>query len=131
MTTPQRAALCGELSPHTLRCIQDQNGNHVIQKCIETIQPSDPLAPMLRVIHDNAIQLSMHSFGCRLVQRLLEYCTIEDLVERTIADVLSSVLMLAHDQYGNYVIQHLVIKGPDVAKYVFFVFLYTTIEFLV
>ena len=33
------------------------------------------------------------------------------------ADVLGNALHLAHDQYGNYVVQHLVTKGPEAARW--------------
>ena len=28
-----------ELDGHVLRCVKDQNGNHVVQKCIECVDP--------------------------------------------------------------------------------------------
>ena len=28
-----------ELDGHVLRCVKDQNGNHVVQKCIECVEP--------------------------------------------------------------------------------------------
>lgn len=28
-----------ELDGHVLKCVKDQNGNHVVQKCIECIDP--------------------------------------------------------------------------------------------
>lgn len=28
-----------ELDGHVLKCVKDQNGNHVVQKCIECVQP--------------------------------------------------------------------------------------------
>ena len=33
----QQISLVRELDGHVLKCIKDQNGNHVIQKCIERI----------------------------------------------------------------------------------------------
>ena len=30
-----------ELRPHVMRCVKDQNGNHVIQKCIECVPPAE------------------------------------------------------------------------------------------
>eukprot|EP00887_Chlorella_sp_A99_P008204 scaffold12.g8204.t1 len=92
----ERVALCDELSEHALRCVRDQNGNHaIVAKCGS---------------------LSTHTFGCRLVQRVLQHCTIAELTERTRTEVLGSAQQLAHDQFGNYVIQHLVAHGPDDAS---------------
>ena len=30
-----------ELDGHVLKCVKDQNGNHVVQKCIECIEPKN------------------------------------------------------------------------------------------
>jgi hypothetical protein len=40
------------------------------------------------------------------------------LLQKAVADVLSNVLPLSHDQFGNYVVQHLVAKGLDAARQV-------------
>lgn len=32
--------LVRELDGHVLKCVRDQNGNHVVQKCIECVDPS-------------------------------------------------------------------------------------------
>ena len=29
-----------ELDGNVLKCVKDQNGNHVVQKCIETVEPA-------------------------------------------------------------------------------------------
>ena len=46
---PDRVSICAELTEATLRCVRDQNGNHVVQKCIECVQPSDPARQMIEV----------------------------------------------------------------------------------
>ncbi len=46
-----REAICHELEAHTQQCVRDQNGNHVIQKVIECVQPSDPAAAIIEVSH--------------------------------------------------------------------------------
>ncbi|EFN51026.1 hypothetical protein CHLNCDRAFT_28462 [Chlorella variabilis] len=112
----QRVSICRELTEHTLRCVRDQNGNHVVQKCIECVQPSGPARDMIEIIVNKGQALSTHTFGCRLVQRVLEFCSIAELREKVISDVLDSTLQLSHDQYGNYVVQHLVAKGPGPAR---------------
>lgn len=33
--------IVSELRPYVTRCVKDQNGNHVIQKCIECVSPSE------------------------------------------------------------------------------------------
>ena len=39
-----------EIDLHIITCIQDQNGNHVVQKCIETI-PSNSLEFVIKAVH--------------------------------------------------------------------------------
>lgn len=108
-----RVELAVELQPFTLHCLSDQNANHVIQKCLETVQPSDGVRDMLETIAKHALTLARHSFGCRAVQRLLQYCLISEVYDRVINDVLSSILELTKNQFGNYVVQHLVAQGPE------------------
>ena len=113
-----RIELSAELQPYTLHCMGDHNANHVIQKCLEKIQPSEPVREMIESIAGNAMNLARHSFGCRSVQRLLQSCTIEDIHAEVTAEVLGTVLELTKNQFGNYVVQHLVANGPEDARWV-------------
>lgn len=36
----QQQLIIAELEGNVLKCVKDQNGNHVVQKCIETVEPS-------------------------------------------------------------------------------------------
>lgn len=47
--TSSKLAICQELFGHVAQCIKDQNGNHVVQKAIECVQPSDPIMPIIQV----------------------------------------------------------------------------------
>lgn len=115
-TSTIRESIATELEPFTLFCIGDQNANHVLQKCVEVVQPSDGIGGILTQIADEALQLARHSFGCRLVQRLLQHSTLTDVREQVIVAILSDLLDLTKDQYGNYVVQHLVQYGPAEAR---------------
>ncbi len=65
----------------------------------------------------NVVRLSQHSYGCRIVQRLLEHCTAEDVKQTISADILKAVTLLAPDQFGNYVVQHILKQGSDAERY--------------
>ena len=39
MTLFLQVELANELEGNVLKCVKDQNGNHVVQKCIECIDP--------------------------------------------------------------------------------------------
>jgi hypothetical protein len=63
----QKARLVHELDGHVMRCVRDQNGNHVIQKCIESI-PTEKIAFIISAFHGQVATLSMHPYGCRVIQ---------------------------------------------------------------
>ncbi|KAL3642827.1 hypothetical protein CASFOL_013642 [Castilleja foliolosa] len=101
----QKTRLVRELDEHVLRCVRDQNGNHVIQKCIESI-PTDNIHFIISSFRGQVATLSMHPYGCRVIQRFLEHCHDDIQTQFIVDEILDSVCMLAQDQYGNYVTQH-------------------------
>ena len=57
--------------------------------------------------------LSTHPYGCRVIQRILEHCTI-DQTSPILGELHEHTERLIQDQYGNYVIQHVLEHGsPD------------------
>lgn len=56
-----------ELDGHIIRCVRDQNGNHVIQKCIECV-PEDAIQFIVSTFYDEVVKLSTHPYGCRVIQ---------------------------------------------------------------
>ncbi len=70
-------------------------------------------------IKGSVVGLSTHPYGCRVVQRILEHCTIEEVKEYIRREILRSTAPLATDQYGNYVIQHMLEHGPVSARYAY------------
>lgn len=65
---------------------------------------------VLDAFKDDVFAIATHPFGCRIVQRVLEYCSPAQM-EPVLAEVLRSAADLMRDQYGNYVIQHIVEHG--------------------
>ncbi|XP_048565109.1 pumilio homolog 1-like [Triticum urartu] len=106
----QKTKMVTELDGHIMRCVRDQNGNHVIQKCIECI-PEDSIQFIISTFYGEVVILSTHPYGCRVIQRVLEHCTDTNTQQIVMDEILQSVCMLAQDQYGNYVIQHVMQHG--------------------
>lgn len=63
----QQTRMVQELDGHVMRCVRDQNGNHVIQKCIECI-PQDAIQFIVSSFYDQVVMLSTHPYGCRVIQ---------------------------------------------------------------
>lgn len=108
--TDQQAMLVSEFAPeNVLRCVKDQNGNHVIQKAIERC-PAQAIRPIIDAFKTNVMTLSQHAYGCRVIQRVLEFCEQPDK-DAMMAELHDGMPSLVADQYGNYVVQHVVSHG--------------------
>jgi len=109
--------------------IFDPNGNHVIQRAIQImsnfaksaadhgdIDAAVNLMHQIKFIIDdvaaNVEQLSKHRYGCRVVQRAIEYCPDEQRDE-VLMKILSCHRNLIEDQFGNYVIQQALTIGSE------------------
>eukprot|EP00529_Nitzschia_sp_RCC80_P008620 CAMPEP_0113483310 /NCGR_PEP_ID=MMETSP0014_2-20120614/23368_1 /TAXON_ID=2857 /ORGANISM="Nitzschia sp." /LENGTH=1146 /DNA_ID=CAMNT_0000376853 /DNA_START=282 /DNA_END=3722 /DNA_ORIENTATION=- /assembly_acc=CAM_ASM_000159 len=116
-----------EFHSSVISLIQDQNGNHVIQKCIEIISQkarqaqadgdaakakflNEQIDFIVDDVHMNVNSLSCHPYGCRVLQRILEHCT-EEKKNHILDELKPSHRRLFDDQYGNYVIQHVLQFG--------------------
>ncbi|KAJ7547820.1 hypothetical protein O6H91_08G105300 [Diphasiastrum complanatum] len=111
----QQTKLVSELDGHVMRCVRDQNGNHVIQKCIECV-PSDKIQFIISAFYGQVLVLSTHPYGCRVIQRVLEHCTDEQKQLAVMEEILSATCSLAQDQYGNYVVQHVLEHGRPLER---------------
>jgi len=107
----------------------DPNGNHVIQRCIQAMSyfarnaanNGDPdlassLSDQMQFIIDDIIthvkKLSMHRYGCRVVQRAIEHC-VDHQKNAVLESVISHYPTLLTDQYGNYVVQQVLACGNE------------------
>lgn len=63
----QQTQLVAELNGSVMECVHDQNGNHVIQKCIECV-PQDRIQFIISAFRGQVVPLSTHPYGCRVIQ---------------------------------------------------------------
>lgn len=68
----QKIQLVHELDGHVLRCVRDQNGNHVIQKCIECV-PIERIGFIISAFRNQVATLSTHPYGCRVIQVITHF----------------------------------------------------------
>ena len=119
--------MLAEFQNNVLGLIQDQNGNHVIQKCIEVLSLKAKSAEekndntkskffgeqidfIIEDVLENLSTLACHPYGCRVLQRILEYC-VESQKSMALENISECLKILLDDQYGNYVIQHVLQFG--------------------
>lgn len=65
----QKIKMVKELDGHVMRCVRDQNGNHVVQKCIECV-PEENIGFIISTFFGQVVTLSTHPYGCRVIQVL-------------------------------------------------------------
>ncbi|KAF9212168.1 mRNA binding protein puf3 [Podila verticillata] len=109
----QQAILVKELDGNVLKCVKDQNGNHVIQKAIECV-PSEHIQFIINSFTGQVYNLATHPYGCRVIQRMFEYCA--DTKIPLLDELHRYIPNLVQDQYGNYVIQHILERGKAAEK---------------
>lgn len=63
----QKSELIRELDGNVMKCVRDQNGNHVIQKCIESM-PAGRIGFVIAAFRGQVATLSTHPYGCRVIQ---------------------------------------------------------------
>lgn len=63
----QQTEMVAELDGSIMKCVRDQNGNHVIQKCIECV-PQDRVQFIVSSFFRQVVSLSSHPYGCRVIQ---------------------------------------------------------------
>lgn len=103
-----RLRLVEPLRGHVWEALRCPHANHVIQKCITALRPRD-----FQFIIDELLETQLgaavaarHRFGCRIVQRLIEHCSAEQVCP-LIDDLLADAVALCSHNYGNYVMQHI------------------------
>ncbi|KAF9917982.1 mRNA binding protein puf3 [Linnemannia zychae] len=109
----QQAVLVKELDGNVLKCVKDQNGNHVIQKAIECV-PATHIQFIINAFTGQVYSLATHPYGCRVIQRMFEHCA--DTKTPLMDELHKYIPNLVQDQYGNYVIQHILERGQPSEK---------------
>jgi len=99
--------IAAELQDHVWDAACCPHANHVLQKCILAMHPNHAQFILDVLMRQRlASQAARHKYACRIVQRLIERCPLEQtagLLRLLIADVLP----ISCHAYGNYVMQHI------------------------
>lgn len=135
----QYRPLLKELHRDSLRLMQDQYGNYVVQWVLQNGKPHDRAA-LIRNTKSRLLQLSRHKFASNVMEQVIEVSSPaerrelldEMLVPLDTADSaavppipcgdthVSAAMLMMQDQYANYVLQRIlqVATGDDRARLV-------------
>ncbi len=64
-----------ELLSRVEECMDDSNANHVIQKLVEVLH-YDKLTFVVEVLERDIVKWATHTYGCRIIQKFIEYFPI-------------------------------------------------------
>ena len=101
------------IEPYIIPLLKELNGTHIIQKllsehpeCEETIH---------KIIIDNCASLASHRHGCCVLQKFLDGPDC-NLKKNLINSLINNCLVLIIDQFGNYVIQSILLLNDSKAS---------------
>ncbi|KAL2868702.1 uncharacterized protein BJX67DRAFT_371109 [Aspergillus lucknowensis] len=104
-TPEQTSTVIQSLKDHVVELVQDLNGNHVIQKCLNRLSAEDS-----QFIYDavgaNCVVVGTHRHGCCVLQRCIDHASGEQRA-RLIGQITSNAFALVQDPFGNYVVQYI------------------------
>ncbi|KAK1270670.1 hypothetical protein QJS04_geneDACA007760 [Acorus gramineus] len=106
-SAPQRRELADQLTGHVLTLSLQMYGCRVIQKAIEVVD-LDQQTKMVQELDGHVMRCVRDQNGNH---RVLEHCHDPMTQQIMMDEILHCVCMLAQDQYGNYVVQHVLEHG--------------------
>ncbi|TGJ82600.1 hypothetical protein E0Z10_g6169 [Xylaria hypoxylon] len=107
VTTPTHVQIIIEaLRYRVVELIQDLNGNHVIQKCLNKLGSADSEF-IFSAVGTHCIEVGTHRHGCCVLQRCIDHATGPQKVW-LISQITEHALRLVQDPFGNYVVQYII-----------------------
>ncbi|GIZ36981.1 hypothetical protein CKM354_000044500 [Cercospora kikuchii] len=106
ISTPEQIQLIIKaLGNDVVLLIQDLNGNHVIQKCLNHLSSIDA-SFIFDAVGANCITVGTHRHGCCVLQRCIDHA--DGLQKGQMVDhVIRNAYSLVQDPFGNYVVQYI------------------------
>jgi hypothetical protein len=86
------------------------NGNHIVQRFIASLPGR--LEEIVSAVTPHVVELVGDNCGCRVIQKLFDQYSIAQL-RPLVGEILGAAVGLATNQYGNYVVQTILERGPD------------------
>ncbi len=93
------------LSGQVVDLIQDLNGNHVIQKCLNHLKSSEAQF-IFDAVGEHCITVGTHRHGCCVLQRCIDHASGFQKVD-LVRKITAHSFHLVQDPFGNYVVQYI------------------------
>ncbi|TKX19489.1 pumilio-family RNA binding repeat-containing protein 3 [Elsinoe australis] len=110
VNSPDQIQLVTEaLQNEVVQLIQDLNGNHVIQKCLNHLKQQDVQFIVNAVCH-HVVTVGTHRHGCCVLQRCVDHASGKQKGQ-LVGSITQNVFALVQDPFGNYVVQYILDLG--------------------
>ncbi|KAK3304344.1 armadillo-type protein [Chaetomium strumarium] len=107
VTTPVQINLIVEaLRNQVVELIQDLNGNHVIQKCLNKLSAADA-SFIFDAVGKHCVEVGTHRHGCCVLQRCIDHADGQQKIW-LIECITAHAVTLVQDPFGNYVVQYII-----------------------
>jgi hypothetical protein len=110
----EAAALALELKGTIRKAVRCPHANYVIQKIVETL-PASSAAFVAQELRGTSAIVARHSYGCRVLCRLMEYHASEgnNRLQAVINELLMDAAELSLHAFGHHVIQSILEHGTQ------------------
>jgi hypothetical protein len=106
ISTPgQIQTIINALRYRVVELIQDLNGNHVIQKCLNKLSSVDAQF-IFDAVGTHCVDVGTHRHGCCVLQRCIDHAS-GDQKAWLIRQISNNAFVLVQDPFGNYVVQYI------------------------
>ncbi|PUU72262.1 armadillo-type protein [Tuber borchii] len=108
ITTPEQIrTVIHALQSKVVELIQDLNGNHVIQKCLNRWKKEESkLQFIFDAVGEDCVAVGTHRHGCCVLQRCIDHAAGAQKV-KLIQKITAHAIELVVDPFGNYVVQYI------------------------
>ncbi|KAF9701988.1 hypothetical protein EKO04_000277 [Ascochyta lentis] len=104
-TEEQTQIIIQALAGQVVDLIQDLNGNHVIQKCLNHLKSAEAQF-IFDAVGEHCITVGTHRHGCCVLQRCIDHASGFQKVD-LVRQITAHSFHLVQDPFGNYVVQYI------------------------
>jgi len=105
LTDDQVNTFVDVIRPTVILLAKDGKGNYLIQSFLKQF-PAERNQFIYDSVTENCVEVATHKVGCTLINRCIDYAN-EQQLNQLVDHIVGQALYLVQDQFGNYVVQHL------------------------